>query len=538
MSVTDDQSITDELSGAVDEPRPAAESSGAADADGGVGQDADDDEMSVGDVRHRAVTGAVVDALRAIGVRVVSVLGTLVTARLLTPYDFGLVAIGTTVLAFGDFLSDGGVGVSLIRRPEPPTRAELQALVAFQLGIDILLVIGVGLVMIPFGLVGQVTTVVVASLVFGAFRAPSYILYERRLNYRPMAIVEVVQTTVYYVWAIATIVIGWGVWALATAYVVREFVAVVLVYFLLPEARLAPVPSFKKVRPLLGFGIRYQAVGLAHMARDQGVNIALATFGGVATLGLWNVAWRIIQVPVSLLAALWRVSFPGMARLVSANEDVGSTIERVIALVALGTGVLVVPLAASSSAWVQVLIGAKWANAASAIPPACFAMMFGIPISVALAGYLWAIGAASVPLRSTIVGMFATWLLLVPLLPLLDIAGVGIAYIASSLVESLFFVHAARRTTNFKIGKRLAIPVLLGTVAASCGWLVARWIGPDLAGALSSSAVALTLFVSGLAVLQRADLADAWTLIGRGLRGVFAGSAKAPQRAQPEPATG
>ena len=134
-------------------------------------------------------------------------------------------------------------------------------------------------------------------------------------------------------------------------------------------------------------------------------------------LGLWSVAWRIIQIPVSLFAALWRVSFPGMSRLVAAKEDVGSTIERVIALVAIGTGVLVAPLAASASAWIHVLIGAQWANAASAIPPACFAMTFGVPISVALAGYLWAIGAASVPLRATLVGIPAMLLVLLPLLP-------------------------------------------------------------------------------------------------------------------------
>jgi O-antigen/teichoic acid export membrane protein len=533
LRVTHGESTTDEpLAPGRDEPN-----TDIADELASVGdQTVSDDAMSTGDVRHRAVIGAVVDALRAIGIRVASVLGTLVTARLLTPYDFGLVAIGTTVLAFGDFLSDGGVGVALIRRAEAPTRAELKALTAFQFGVDLILVVVVALVMLPFGEVGRVTTVIVASLPFGAFRAPAYILYERQLNYRPMAVVEVVQATVYYVWAIATIVLGWGVWSLATAFVVREFVAVILVYFLLPEARLAPVPSFKKVRPLLGFGIRYQAVGLAHMARDQGVNIILAIFGGVGMLGLWNVAWRVIQIPVSLLAALWRVSFPGMARLVTANEDVGSTIERVIALVAIGTGMLVVPLGASATPWIHVLIGNQWTDAATAIPPACFSMMFGVPISVALAGYLWAIGAASVPLRATVVGIPATLLLLLPLLPFLGVAAAGIAYIASALVESLFFVHAARQTTNFKVGYRLAAPVAVATVAGACGWLVARWIGPDLAGAIASSTVALGVFVAGLAAIDRDDLADAWTLLARGIRGV----AKAPVKtgSRPEPATG
>lgn len=499
-----------------------------------------DDQLSTPEVRRRAVTGAVVDAVRGMGVRLVGLLGTLVTARLLTPYDFGLVAFGTTVWVFGDFLSDGGVGQALIRRPEAPTRSELQGLVAFQFGLDVILIVGIGLVMLPFGLLGQVTTVIALSLPLGAFRTPAYILYERRLDYRPMAIVEVVETGVYYGWAIATILLGWGVWGLATAFVVRAMAGLTLLLILLPEGRVAPVPSWAKVRPLLSFGFRYQAVGVLHMLRDQGVNIVVATFGGVAMLGLWGVAWRIIQMPVALLQALGRVSFPGMARLVAAKEDLGATIERAIALVTIGTGALVVPLAASAAAWIHVLMGAQWEDAASTIPPACFAMMFGVPISAALAGYLWAIGSASVPMRATAVGIPATLLVLLALLPFLGVAATGFAYIASSLTESVFFVFAARRSTTFRLGTRLAVPMVVGTVSAACGWFVERSMGADLPGALLSSVVALGLFIGGLAAVHRTDLADASRLLWRGIRGMLATrtDVQAQPKPKPEPATG
>ncbi len=43
-------------------------------------------------------------------------------------------------------------------------------------------------------------------------------------------------------------------------------------------------------------------------------------------------------------------------------------------------------------------------------------------------------------------------LLLLPLLPFIGVVAAGIAYIASALVESVFFVYAARRTTTFRIG--------------------------------------------------------------------------------------
>lgn len=459
------------------------------------------------------------DAIRSSGLRVVGLAGTIVTARLLTPYDFGLVALGATVLAFGAYLDDGGVGIALIRRPEEPERADLQAVLALQLVIDVLLVLGIGLAMLPLGLLGRVSTVIVASLPLGALRAPAYILYERRMLYRALAVVDMADTIVYYLWAITTIALGWGVWGLATAFAARELTGVVLVLVLLPEGRMLPRLSLRRLRGLLSFGIRVQAVGFLQILRDQGVNILVAAFGGVAVLGLWGVAWRVLQLPVSLLTALWRVSMPGMARLVAAGEDVGETIERVIPLVAVGTSVLVVPLAASSAAWIPVLLGPRWAHAAAAVPLGCLAMSFAVPLSVSLSGYLWAIGDASTPLRATAVGIPVTLALLAGLLPVIGLTAVSIGYVGNAAVECVLFVHAARRTTRFRIGRRLAVPVVLATVAGAAGWSVERWIGPDLVGALVSAAVALGALLAGLAAAHRVYLSEAVRLIGRGLRG-------------------
>lgn len=517
---------------------PTRETEPVAEEQEGADRPFDDPTLRAGNIRRRAVTGAVVDTFRAIGVRGIGVLGTLVTARLLTPYDFGLVAVGATILAFGDFLDDGGLGPALIRRPETPTRKELRALLAFQLGLDILIVVLVGLVMLPFGQLGQVTTLIVVSLPLGALRVPATIIYERRLDYRPMAVVEIVSTAVYFAWAIVLIVLGWGVWGLATAYIVRELTASVLMLILLREGRVVPVPSFATIRPMLRFGVRYQATQLAHMLRDQGVNIAVATFAGVAMLGLWQVAWKVLQIPIALFQALWRVAFPGMSRLVAANEDLGPTIERVMGLVAIGTCAMLAPLAASAVPWIHILLGAKWAGAAPAIPPACFAMMFGVPISVALSGYLWAVGLSEVPLRAALFGIPAVALIMLPLLPAFGIVAVGLGYIGSAAVESVLFIYAARRMTSFTVADRVAAPVAAGAVAIACGWLVARWVGPDVAGGIASSVAAAAVFLGLLAAIHRSALAETWRVIWRGVLGATARSLDGPADTRPKPATG
>ena len=424
-----------------------------------------DDHLTAPDVRQRAVIGAVVDALRGIGIRVVGLLGTAVTARLLTPYDFGLVAFGATILMFGSFLSDGGVGTALIRRAEPPERSELQALVAFQLGLDLLLVVGTTIVMLPFGLLGQVTTVVVFSLPFGAVRAPSYIIYERRLNYRPMAIVELVETSAYYVWAIATISIGWGVWGLATAAVVRAMLGSTLLLVLLPEGRVLPVPSYTKIRALLGFGFRYQAVGIAAVASRSGREHR-------GRFGRWSRGSRAVERRLADPSDPVLVLRRTLARLVPRNvearcrrrgrgrHDRARDRSRRRRDRSAGRPARRVRLGVDTRAH-RSKVG-RWL--ASAIPPSCLAMVFGVPISVALAGYLWAIGAASIPLRATLVGIPAMAVVLAAAAPRYRRDRRRACVLASALVESVLFVHGARRTVSFKIGNRLAAPVLLATV--------------------------------------------------------------------------
>ena len=157
---------------------------------------------------------------------------------------------------------------------------------------------------------------------------------ERQLSYRPLAVVEIVETICYFVWAIVTVSVGWGVWGLASASLVRALTGTAVCWLVLPSARLIPSLSWARVKPLLGFGFRYQAVGIATFLRDQGTNAAIAVFAGVSALGVWSVALRILQIPLLLITSLWRISYPGMSRLVAAKEDVGPTIERVVALTA------------------------------------------------------------------------------------------------------------------------------------------------------------------------------------------------------------
>src|SRR4051794_12618948 len=184
----------------------------------------EDVAMSVGEVRHRAAVGGVMLAVRGIVVRVIALGGNLVIARLLLPSDIGLVAIGASLVTFGDFLANSGVGSPLIRREAPPARAVLASVVGLQLVITFTLVAAVAAIGIPLGRGGTLAAVMVASLPILSFRTPAIVALERNLRYAPLVIVELVDAVIYVGWAITTVELGWGVWGLATAVVVRALV--------------------------------------------------------------------------------------------------------------------------------------------------------------------------------------------------------------------------------------------------------------------------------------------------------------------------
>jgi O-antigen/teichoic acid export membrane protein len=479
----------------------------------------------VADVRARAAIGVVIDGAKGVLIWLLAAGGTVVLARLLSPRDLGLVALGATLVVLTTLLGDGGVGKALVRRADGPEPAELGALLGFQLVLTLILAALALAVTWPFGEVGRVTGVMLLSLPFTALRAPPMILLERHLSYRPIAVAEVTENIVYYGWAVASVLIGFGVWGLASATVARAAVGSIALLILAPAGLVAPLASWGKLRGLFGFGLRYQAVGVAGLARDQAVNAGTAAIAGVAVLGLWSVAYSVLQVPYLLFSSLWRVSFPAMARLVAAGEDLRRTIERSVEFVAVATGVVICPIVAAAPALIPSLLGERWREAAGVLPPAGLGLMVGGSISVATLGYLWAAGDASRPLRATLIGIPPWCGVTFLLLPVLGVTAVGCGWLVGSLVQSLILARAVSRRTRARIGAPLLAPVVIACGSTATGWLVTASAGSSFTDAVLGGGTAEALYLIGLTVLRRRLLFE---VVGTTIRAIKASLGFAP----------
>jgi O-antigen/teichoic acid export membrane protein len=459
------------------------------------------------EVLGRAAAGAGLLGARAALIYVFGIGANLVLARLLVPRDFGLIALGTALLVAGGFLAEGGFGAALIGRPRAPARAELEAFYGLQLAVATALAVLFAAGATPFGEDGLVVAAMVFSLPIKTLRLPSVIVLERRLEYRVIAAGDVVEAASYYVWAIGAVLLGLGVWGLATAAVVRAAAGSAMVIAMGPLGLVRPRWSWPLVRPLLGFGAKFQATAMLQLAREQGMNVAVAAIAGIATLGVWNLAWRVAQVPNLLFMTVGRVAFPAISRLLEAGHDPRRAIERGLAALAALTGLVVVAIVGFAPA-IPALVGDAWHDVPAVLLWSGLGLIVAAPITAAATGYLFAVGEAGAVATATFASAVAWFGVTLPLLSRFGAPAVGIGWLAAGVVSSTYLWRRTAMRSGAAIAAHLAAPTAVAVTAAAVGWEVADRAGPAaLAGGLGLVASELIL-VAGLALVSRPALRD------------------------------
>ena len=479
------------------------------------------DQLTVDEVKSRAVHGTATLGARSLITFGLGVVANLVLARLLVPQDFGLVALGTTIIMFASFVSDSGIGAALIGRSEPPQRDELRAVLGFQLALTVPFVIVFAIAAAPFGREGLVPALMLTAVPLASLRLPNVLVLERQLSYATIARAEVLEAVTGFVWAISTVAAGFGVWGLASAAPVRVLVGSAVLIRRGPLGFVGPTWAWHLVRPILRFGVRFQASNVVGAVRDQGLNIGIASVAGIATLGIWSFAYRIMNIPVLLYLSLWRVGYPAMSRLLAAGENVRPVIERTIGVVAVAFAPVLVGIVASTPALLPALVGDRWEDSTGILIWGCAATIVNAPVSIPCEGYMFAAGQVTRVLWAAAVGA-VIWLgLALTLLDPWGASAIGFGWFVMGVVETIMLWWWVGRGAGVRIVAKLIGPLTVTVLAAAAGIAVASLADQDWLIGLAGVAVGELLLFAGLYVFAR-DPLQATVRLGR--RAVTRGS--------------
>lgn len=298
-------------------------------------------------------------------VRLSTLVSFILLSNLLTPAEFGIVALAMVFITILSVITDAGFSLYLVH-VERLTRTTTST--AFYIAMALGLVCGGALSLAAWPLsraldadqLRQVLPVLAVSVVLAGLSSVPAALLSREMQFRAIAVRQVSSTLVSVVVAVALAFAGAGVWALVAQTVVRSLVSAVVL------ARLTPFrPSLAFSRheawAMTVFGTRTMLVRLLVQFRDQGEALIIGAVVSTASLGLWSVAGRLVAVVSDLFGSLFNsVATPVFARMQDDRARLARTLGRSQAAAALVMVPAMVALALSSHVLVPMVSGPQW----------------------------------------------------------------------------------------------------------------------------------------------------------------------------------
>jgi lipopolysaccharide exporter len=289
----------------------------------------------------------------------------IVLARLLTPEDFGIVAIALVVTMLLDQIMDLGTGSAIIQRKSVDDKL-LNSVFYLNLALGALL--GLSLYL-SAGLVASLLGSPEAKPVLQAFSVVTAVtslgqihdaLLRRNLRFGEIAIVTGVSAAATAVISIGGALLGLGYWALVLGTAVGALVGTVLVW-IYDRWRPSLMLSLASLKSIWGYSIHLFLSNMLFMFFTQVDKIIIGRFLGSTALGTYTLAQRTVTSPITAVSTVVNeVAFPAFSRRQNDHAALRSAFVRSSRVVALVTFPAMIGLAVLADPAVNVVFGSQW----------------------------------------------------------------------------------------------------------------------------------------------------------------------------------
>jgi len=424
----------------------------------------------------RGLTWTIIDAWgrQLLGLVVFAIL-----ARLLVAADFGLIALAAVFVGLANIVVDQGLGDAIVQR-RALTRGHIDTAFWVALATGVILTLAGVVLAIPIAaLLGEPELqpiLQVLSLVFvlSALTSIQTALLRRDLAFRSLALRTLLAIAGGGVVGIALAYAGAGAWALVGQQLVQAALAVVVLWRVSPW-RPGRQVSRQYFRELFAFGVNIVGSDILVFVSRNTDNLLIGALMGTTPLGIYAVAYRILDATGSLLVGIARrIAFPAFSRLHHDPER----LRRAYFRVTRTSSALILPgfvgLALVAPELIAVLFGPRWSESG---PVAAVLFLIGPVLAIqSFSGSLLnAAGHPEVVFRFRLVTALtnvAGFLIAVVLFR--DIVAVAVAYVARGYLLLPLNLHLVRRHAGIPIGQYLlqlrgivvATLVMVGAVLA------------------------------------------------------------------------
>lgn len=332
-------------------------------------------------LKQKTFKGVIWSAVERFSTQGVQFLFGILLARLLTPDDYGMIAMLTIFMAVSQTFIDSGFGNALIRKPD---RNESDKATVFFFNIFMAIACyGIIFLAAPFVAsfynmpqLSDILRVLGINLIIQAFGSIQRLNLTIDLNFKVLAKVTFSGAVVGGTAGLICAYNGLGVWSLVVQQMTTMTFRVILFWTLV---HWRPKTFFNKTsfKNMFGFGSKLLASGLLNTVYDNVYDLIIGKVFAAATLGNYTRAAHFAQFPSSNITGIFqRVTFPVLSKIQDDHDKLRSAYLKFLNMATLVVFPLMIGLAALAKPFILLVLTDKWVDAILILQIICFPMMW------------------------------------------------------------------------------------------------------------------------------------------------------------------
>lgn len=414
----------------------------------------------------------------------ISLLSTLVLARLLSPYEFGLVGSVAIITSISNMLVESGMGAALVNK-ENTTEKDYNTVFTFNLSMSCFLYALI-FIAAPFiaGYLGNpvikdIIRVLSLSLIINAFTLVQRTILIKNLLFKKQSFIALFSLSLSVIISVFMAYQGWGVWAIVAQLLLYAAIYSVTIFFIIryiPKIHF----SFSSFKELLGFGGRVTLSSAIQVGYNDIISSVIAKIYSIQTTGLYVQSQKLISFPVNIFRSLFDgAAFPILSKIKDKEEfaKMCSQINRGIYLLAFPL-LLVIPF--NTQEIIKIVLGNQWLEANTIFSILSVGVLI-LLIEIAAFNILKSSGNAKSYLRIGIYrAMIGFSMLLITFSFSLEVLLLGI--ILTNLLVSIITISKVNTTTAYKVKSQLkdiGYPLIIAVLANVIALFIVKFIETD-----------------------------------------------------------
>ena len=417
------------------------------------------------------INGVIWSAIERFSVQGVSFLLSIVIARLVTPGEYGLIAMLAIFMAIAQTFIDSGFGNALIQKKD---RDEVDYSTVFYFNIAVSSILYVVLyfcapLISRFYNEPELTAVtrwIGLNLIFISFSTVQRTRLNIDLNFKLQAKISLAAVIVSGLVGIVLAYHGFGVWALVFQSLSNNLLVTILLWI---SAKWHPLLTFSvsSFKRLFSFGSKLLASGLLHTIYLNLYSLVIGKFYNAADVGFYNRAYTISQYPsTNIVMIMTRAMYPVQCAHQDDDQWLVNNFLSYLRMACFIVFPLMTLLAVIAKPLVLIVLTEKWLPAAELISILSIAYMW-YPVMVINNQILNVKGRSDLFLRLEIIKKIIALAILLATLPL-GVVCLCWGVVFYNLCDMFLTIYFTRKVINTTYGSQFnALKVIIGVSAIS-----------------------------------------------------------------------